>query len=211
MPYKRPEDNAAAVRKWQKQKVAAGCCMICGKSRGESSAYLCEKHRKHTNGYRRATAAKRIAAGRCAECNKQNTDKCRLCGICRSKKQGLENARRLKERFAMTWRLWLDDEAFSETAIDRHPPSDGNEWMVATSSAEAIALIEKYGVPAFIDFDHDLGRKMDCDDTAKVVCKYLTEHHFDADIEFRIHSANPDGTKWIRSYMDSWKRSKERQ
>jgi hypothetical protein len=41
-----------------------------------------------------------------------------------------------------------------------------------------------------------------------VICKWLANNFFDADIEYDVHSKNPIGRKNIQSFMDSWKRSK---
>ena len=112
----------------------------------------------------------------------------------------------------MSYRIWLDDQSYDPDTPDRHCPDDIDEefpWRVSVSSQEAIKLFDTYGVPTFIDFDHDLGVDAEGkEDTAKTVCKYLFEHYPDAEILYNIHSANPDGYKWIDSYMSSWRKSR---
>lgn len=112
------------------------------------------------------------------------------------------------------WRLWIDDQALDLETPARHcSPNNDDEfqWEVATSSAEAIKLVEAYGyLPKFIDFDHDLGlNEFGVEDTVKPFCKFIAEFFPDSPVpDFNIHSANPDGAAWIRSFMESWRRSR---
>jgi hypothetical protein len=112
------------------------------------------------------------------------------------------------------WRLWIDDQALDLETPARHcSPNNDDEfqWEVATSSAEAIKLVEAYGyLPKFIDFDHDLGlNEFGVEDTVKPFCKFIAELFPDSPVpDFNIHSANPDGAAWIRSFMESWRRSR---
>lgn len=92
------------------------------------------------------------------------------------------------------YKMFLDDI--------RMPPDAS--WIPARSTQEAIDIIEVLGVPYFISFDHDLGGV----DTSMVFLKWLTVNHFEADIDYVIHSANPIGSKNIEAYMESWKKSK---
>lgn len=98
----------------------------------------------------------------------------------------------------MDWKLWLDD------LVDTVRPIPDDSYTPARSSKEAIELINKMGPPSYISFDFDLGG----DDTAEIVYKYLGENHYDAEIDYNIHSENVMGQKMIQSYMDSWKKSK---
>lgn len=94
----------------------------------------------------------------------------------------------------MTYKLFIDDERF---------PPDG-EWVIARSSAEAIAIINAAGMPSFISFDHDLGG----DDTARRFIVWLTDQIVDEHLtlppgfSFYVHSQNPIGAEWIRGTMD---------
>jgi len=51
----------------------------------------------------------------------------------------------------MGWNLFLDDI--------RNPDyvNDGRDYMLARSFDQAVALVERFGVPDHISFDHDLG------------------------------------------------------
>ena len=96
----------------------------------------------------------------------------------------------------MTYKMFLDDERF--------PPNDGAEWLIARSSQEAIDLVETYGIPRFISFDHDLGG----DDTSRNFIFWLSDYMLDnefsfagRDFDFYVHSQNPIGAQWIRGTM----------
>ena len=121
------------------------------------------------------------------------------------------------------WRLWIDDQALDLETPARHcSPNNDDEfqWEVATTSKDAIALVSAYGyLPKFIDFDHDLGMTEGSSasegespsemDTVKPFCKFIAELFPDSPVpDFNIHSANPDGAAWIRSFMESWRRSR---
>lgn len=106
------------------------------------------------------------------------------------------------------WKLWLDDDA-GKPGMEafRNPPD--NSWMVAHSSTEAIGLIDSHGPPSYISFDHDLGQFEDgSEDTAIIVIRYLTDNHYDANVEYDVHSRNPNGRANIISKMNSWAKSK---
>jgi hypothetical protein len=99
------------------------------------------------------------------------------------------------------YRLFIDDLREPATSI----------WLIARSSAEAIALLEKLGCPFQISFDHDLGG----DDTAMVVVKRLIEMDLDAggqfipaDFVFSLHSANPVGRENIAGLLHSYLRQR---
>ena len=55
-----------------------------------------------------------------------------------------------------------------------------------------------------MDLDHDLGGE----DTAMVFLHWLANEYYDAEIEYRVHSQNPNGAQNIVSFMESWKKSK---
>lgn len=93
----------------------------------------------------------------------------------------------------MPYWLYIDDE--------RKCPWDRDSFFVAKSSSEAIEIVKKNGLPEFISFDHDLGG----DDTSIVFILWMIENYPDSPIKtYKIHSANPVGSKNIESYMRSW-------
>lgn len=110
----------------------------------------------------------------------------------------------------MKYKLFIDDDAGKPGMADfRNPPENEDDWIVANSSDAAIAVIDMFGPPHFISFDHDLGIKDDgALDTAKTVCYYLWDNYPHAKIDYVVHSRNPEGTAWIKSFMNSWEKSK---
>lgn len=96
----------------------------------------------------------------------------------------------------MTYKLFIDDE--------RHPPiKDEEDWTIARSSEQAKQCVERFGVPAFISFDHDLGG----DDTSMVFIHWLIEYciinNYEFPTEFYVHSQNPVGSQNIHGLMAS--------
>jgi hypothetical protein len=113
----------------------------------------------------------------------------------------------------ITWKLWLDDDCNDYEKRDRWIPDLPGGYIGAETSEEAIELVQKYGFEnlELIDLDHDLGLYPDGSErTAKTFVKWLQETYPDGPVPaFKVHSANPDGAGWLRSYLDSWKRSLE--
>lgn len=93
----------------------------------------------------------------------------------------------------MTYKLFIDDE--------RHPVTD--DWKIARSSQEAIDMLQIWGIPQEIAFDHDLGG----DDTSmsylRALVDYLevTEQKFPKNFKYSIHSQNPVGYKNIEGLI----------
>lgn len=79
-------------------------------------------------------------------------------------------------------RLFVDDL--------RGPPSP--DWVVARTSAEALAILRAGAPISELSQDHDLGG----DDTSRPVVLHLCEHGGWPPI-VRVHSANPVGVEWL--------------
>jgi len=99
----------------------------------------------------------------------------------------------------MIWKLFIDDE--------RVPVDDG--WVIARTSADAIAEIARRGWPTYISFDHDLGG----DDTAMAVVNWMLEQVLDGTYqgtipEFYVHSQNPIGRDKLRARMSDLVKAK---
>lgn len=98
-----------------------------------------------------------------------------------------------------TWKLFLDDE--------RMPGEDlGNDVIIARTCDEAICLINLYGLPSLISFDHDLGEDRGGNVmTSMTLLHWLVDNHLDNKINVLnisrviIHSANPVGSRNIES------------
>lgn len=105
-----------------------------------------------------------------------------------------------------SWKLYLDDI--------RHPAD--STYIVARTVEEAQLLIEQYGMPIHISFDHDLG----VDDTGNLIpdgydfTKWLVEMDMKGAITlpknftFEVHSKNPVGAENIRVYLNNYLRFK---
>lgn len=108
------------------------------------------------------------------------------------------------------WKLFLDDEARTPgMEAFRYPPQGEPNWHIACSSDEAIKLIDRYGPPCYISFDHDLGMLPDGQaDTSMRVLKHLTHNYYNAEIDYQVHSKNGPGRLNIISWMESWEQSK---
>jgi len=97
----------------------------------------------------------------------------------------------------MSWNLWLDD--FRD-------PTDDRDWMVARDYHEAVELVERYGFPGHIAFDHDLGFETL---TGYDFARWLVERDMENgqipdDMTFSIHSANPVGADNIKHLMTNY-------
>lgn len=116
----------------------------------------------------------------------------------------------------MSYKLWIDDQAYDKEVEDwRRPPVGETDWKIATNSCSALICVMAHGIPEFIDFDHDLGENIGTGvpvpETVMEFLHYLFDMYPEAIDEikdYRIHSANPEGAKNIHAYMDSWKRSR---
>lgn len=94
------------------------------------------------------------------------------------------------------WKLFLDDE--------RMPSESCNDYIIARNSYDAIWMIENYGMPVSIAFDHDLGGE----DTAMTVVNYIKNWVLDYKslpngFSYTVHSQNPIGAKNIDDAMKS--------
>lgn len=99
----------------------------------------------------------------------------------------------------MTWKLWLDDQLDDPNTPNRHVPEG---FTGARSTAEALHLIHRDGLPGFMDLDHDLGGS----DTCMLLLQILINHFPYGPVpEYRVHSENPVGRDNIVSLMESWK------
>lgn len=102
----------------------------------------------------------------------------------------------------LQWQLYLDDIRTPEN----------NTLMIARTVAEAQILIQQYGIPIFISFDHDLG----IDDAGNLLptgydfAKWIVEMDMDGIItvpshfSFAVHSQNPVGAENIKSYLNNY-------
>jgi hypothetical protein len=83
---------------------------------------------------------------------------------------------------------------------------------LARSYDEAVKYVQKFGIPNFISFDHDLG----IDENNNLLpsgydfAKWLVESDMDKnqnipyDFKYFVHSANPVGKENIQRYLNSY-------
>jgi hypothetical protein len=139
----------------------------------------------------------RCPASDCRAGNPATSSEC-LCGAQRPADQG--------------WILFLDDIRNPKFVYDETLSLDSEcwftKWTVARSSEEAKRLVLEKGMPTLMSLDHDLGGP----DTSIDFLSWLAREYWDGESavpRFKVHSANPEGSKNIRAFMDSWRKSIE--
>jgi len=101
-----------------------------------------------------------------------------------------------------TWKLFLDDE--------RDPVGTG--WTVCRSVAEAVAVVDVFGLPSYISFDHDLGdgvAPVGYDNTGMGFAKWFADQVMDGaklpqDFDFYVHSQNIVGKRNIEGLLNNF-------
>lgn len=97
------------------------------------------------------------------------------------------------------WSLFIDDERMPAW----NAPDD---MIIARTKAEVENLISDLGMPYFITFDHDLGKRQP---TGLDIAKMIVELDLDGiklpdDFTFYVHSQNPIGKANIESYLGQY-------
>jgi len=103
--------------------------------------------------------------------------------------------------------MYLDDIRIPAEAFD----------FIVRSYDEAVQIIEDYGMPNYISFDHDLGvdEKGVLLKSGYDLAKWIIESDLDKSIKipsnfyFNVHSQNPVGKKNILSLLDNYLKFKE--
>lgn len=98
--------------------------------------------------------------------------------------------------------------------LDDIRPAPDATWTIARSYDEAVAIVDAYGFPDTVSFDHDLG-----EDTMTGVsfARFLVDLDLDkatmpASFTYTVHSANPVGRDNIVGLLDRylrWKKDQE--
>lgn len=98
----------------------------------------------------------------------------------------------------MTYKLFLDDE--------RDPPNNGETWIVARTSNEAIDVIRQKGIPSFMSLDHDLGGDDTCIEFLKKFEIFVLDGDavVPEDFDFYVHSQNPVGKQNIEHRLNGF-------
>ena len=103
-------------------------------------------------------------------------------------------------------KMFLDDM--------REPQNDYD--VIARSFEEAVEFVQKYGIPTFISFDHDLGvdENENLLPTGYDFAKWLVDmdmdniYKFPENFTFHVHSANPVGKANIEGYLNNYLKSR---
>lgn len=111
------------------------------------------------------------------------------------------------------YNIFLDDERFPS---DVHAYIDGvdiyknKEWEIVRNYKDFIDLIQKYGMPNFISFDHDLGDfNNGIEKTGYDCAKWLVDFCIDFKFNipnFIVHSQNTIGNGDITYYLENAKK-----
>lgn len=93
-------------------------------------------------------------------------------------------------------KLWLDDL--------RQPPDTTWEW--AANFSQVTFLLDKFGAPDLMSFDHDLGITIDGDFEMNgyEIIQFISNHRpLSYPKEVEVHSSNPVGAENILKW-DEW-------
>jgi hypothetical protein len=124
----------------------------------------------------------------------------------------------------MNYKLFIDDERLPShvkwVTLPRGP------WVVVRNYDHFVKYITQHGLPSFVSFDHDLGlehyaqgfagtaptyenyKEKTGYECAKWLVEHCIQHNYDFP-EYQVHSMNPIGGKNIRSYIESYKKSRK--
>ena len=119
-------------------------------------------------------------------------------------------------------KLFLDDLRIPKDAIGLVPDNMNkfywsNDWIIVRNFWEFCNYIQKFGLPDYISFDHDLADEhytnSDTTDykekTGYECAKWLVDFCFDNGKslpDYNVHSANPTGKQNIISYLENAKK-----
>lgn len=103
-----------------------------------------------------------------------------------------------------TYNLFLDDERFpNQVTWVTFPCWD---WEVVRNMDEFIDVVESFGLPDFVSFDHDLGRKQPTGyDAAKWLVDYCEKNNLPLP-GWQVHSLNPVGRDNVQRFMENAKK-----
>lgn len=118
----------------------------------------------------------------------------------------------------MTYKLFIDDERFpvgrlpklksflAKSSLKLFGYDIFNFFIIARNYDQVKNIVEKYGIPSYISFDHDLGEEK----TGYDIVNFLIEqdldgsNHFPSKFDFYVHSQNPIGKQNIEKLLNSY-------
>lgn len=105
-----------------------------------------------------------------------------------------------------SWKLFLDDV---RNPLEDMTAEDG--WRVARTIDEAKQEVIALGLPDEMSLDHDLGINADtsqCETVMEFLWWLANDYGNGQTVpKWRIHSANPIGSRNIEAFMRSWEKS----
>lgn len=120
----------------------------------------------------------------------------------------------------MMYKLFIDDERLPKSVNWVEMPL--GPWIIARNHDDFVKYIMQHGLPSFVSFDHDLGLEHYVtgnpnydkykEKTGYDCAKWLVEYCMNNNLEFpdyQVHSMNPIGRENIRSYIESYKKSRK--
>lgn len=126
--------------------------------------------------------------------------------------------------YSRMYKLFLDDERLPSHVKWVTLPN--GPWVVVRNYDHFVKYIMQHGLPSFVTFDHDLGIEHYAqgfsgttptyenykEKTGYECVKWLVEYCMNNNLEFpeyQVHSMNSIGGKNIRSYIESYKKSRK--
>lgn len=105
------------------------------------------------------------------------------------------------------WNLWIDDIR-DPRYFAKHDWKE-KEFIWATNIGQAEYFCELWGPPQYMALDHDLGYDPNvmCKRCVPEFLSWLQSNYPNSPPEFRIHTANPEGGRNMRAFMESWRKS----
>jgi Tol biopolymer transport system component len=101
----------------------------------------------------------------------------------------------------LIYNLWIDDVRNPDQTSFEKLNDAPIIW--ARDVEQAKYYIRLLGMPCVMYLDHDLGELS----TVMPFLSWLDNLGYDPDFTYLVISANPDGAKNIKSFINSWKRS----
>lgn len=100
--------------------------------------------------------------------------------------------------------LWIDDV---RNPMRCHAWSDKELVFWAQDVEQAKFYVRRYGMPHTMFLDHDLGKDSNgAETTVMEFLRWLENLGYEPVFRYAIISQNPDGSKSIDSFIQSWRR-----
>lgn len=122
------------------------------------------------------------------------------------------------------YKMFIDDERFpkgyfpklksflSELSLNLINKDIFGFFIISRNYDQTVNLINQYGIPEFISFDHDLGDSKDGYEIARFMIEQDLDGKkcFPSNFSFYVHSQNPIGKENIQNILMSYMRFKDK-